>query len=393
MGLNILTPLTFREFIEDYYEQKHLHIRRDNVSFFDDILTLDQVDDALFSTTLNHPQNRVVNNALETFPDSKDYTVVGTTRIDPIKFVKKFQEGCTLVLSGLQEKIYSLRKFSNLLESEFGHKVQTNIYITPKGSQGFPPHYDTHDVFVLQISGEKSWRIYENTLFLADTATPFVKGERQPGAIIDEFIMKPGDLLYIPRGVMHDANTNSLDSFHVTTGILGKTWAQHISEMLSLYSKEIPSLRKYTKFHQLPAATKESEIQEIKEAVASLIDNLLIDDTILTEFQRHRKPTMKGMLGRVMNLDRLNLDSVISLSEPENLRIIHSESTLELKFYDISITVPVFCKGFLECLMSNNRGMVLRDIQSELDDEGMLTLSKELISNGILQYECNATPA
>ena len=35
-----------------------------------------------------------------------------------------------------------------------------NAYITPESARGFEPHYDVHDVFVLQVSGEKHWSVH-----------------------------------------------------------------------------------------------------------------------------------------------------------------------------------------------------------------------------------------
>ena len=45
-----------------------------------------------------------------------------------------------------------------------GHPTQVNAYITPPSSRGFSPHYDVHDVFVLQVAGEKHWRIHAPVL-------------------------------------------------------------------------------------------------------------------------------------------------------------------------------------------------------------------------------------
>ena len=33
-------------------------------------------------------------------------------------------------------------------------------YLTPAGSQGFAPHYDDIDAFVLQLEGRKHWKVY-----------------------------------------------------------------------------------------------------------------------------------------------------------------------------------------------------------------------------------------
>ena len=39
--------------------------------------------------------------------------------------------------------------------------VGANVYLTPPGTQGFAPHFDDVDVFLLQLEGRKHWRLYE----------------------------------------------------------------------------------------------------------------------------------------------------------------------------------------------------------------------------------------
>lgn len=45
---------------------------------------------------------------------------------------------------------------------EFFHcLVGFNAYLTPPNSQGFAPHYDDIEAFVLQIEGRKRWKLYK----------------------------------------------------------------------------------------------------------------------------------------------------------------------------------------------------------------------------------------
>ena len=54
-----------------------------------------------------------------------------------------------------------IRDLSQDLAAELGHPVQVNAYVTPPQNQGFADHYDIHDVFVLQVHGEKRWALRE----------------------------------------------------------------------------------------------------------------------------------------------------------------------------------------------------------------------------------------
>lgn len=46
------------------------------------------------------------------------------------------------------------------LQEYFSCFVGANLYLTPPDSQGFAPHYDDIEAFVLQIEGKKLWKIY-----------------------------------------------------------------------------------------------------------------------------------------------------------------------------------------------------------------------------------------
>ncbi len=106
------------------------------------------------------------------------------------------------------------------MAEEFGAKTLANIYCSFKGVQAFQTHYDLHDVFAFQAEGEKTWRVYEAR---ADApTTPIPPGDEAEqwiiesrGKVLFEAHMKPGDMLYLPRGQYHDALTGSQASLHV----------------------------------------------------------------------------------------------------------------------------------------------------------------------------------
>ena len=135
-----------------------------------------------------------------------------------------------MVFEALQHRQEPLRRLCARLCREAGVRTQTNIYLTPPGSQGFRAHWDTHDVFVLQVCGSKRWHLYEGG---PDSPLPHQKfdpDQHAPGAHQDEFTLNSGDTLYIPRGQMHAAETTDEISLHITLGLIAYSWADLLAD-------------------------------------------------------------------------------------------------------------------------------------------------------------------
>ena len=167
-------------------------------------------------------------------------------RVDPARLHAAFDAGCTLVVSQFHEMHAPLARFCRGLEKVFLHAVQANIYLTPPGAQGFHAHYDTHDVLILQVQGVKQWRVWPSQpvphpsrrlSWKRQTTTPDV-----PPLLP---LMQPGDALYIPRGVMHDASAQGAGepSLHLTIGLLEPCWAEALRIALEQAELEDPTLR------------------------------------------------------------------------------------------------------------------------------------------------------
>ena len=169
-------------------------------------------------------------------------------RIVPDKLHACFDGGCTLVVSQLHELHPPLARFCRGLEKVFLHAVQANVYLTPPGAQGFHAHYDTHDVLVLQVQGSKQWRVWPSQPVQHPSRR--LRWDRKLGTPDVEPLrplMRPGDALYIPRGVMHDAATQEAGepSLHLTVGFLEPTWAEALRLALEAMELEDPALREH----------------------------------------------------------------------------------------------------------------------------------------------------
>lgn len=132
---------------------------------------------------------------------------------------KHFEDGCSVRLLCPQKFSDGIWKMLSILEGEWGCMAGSNTYLTPKGTQGFAPHYDDIEAFLLQVEGTKHWKVYA-PLDEASTLPRLSSGNFKPeeiGKPMLEVDLDEGDLLYFPRGFIHQARSSKdKHSLHVT---------------------------------------------------------------------------------------------------------------------------------------------------------------------------------
>ncbi|KAL8149448.1 uncharacterized protein LOC141708754 [Apium graveolens] len=150
---------------------------------------------------------------------------------DILRCEEAFKEGYSIAMRGMEFRFKSIAAVADDLASFFGQpSVGVNMYLTPPNSQGLACHYDDHCVFVCQLIGIKRWKVFHRpSLQLPRLYDPINKLENEE-MVKDgstQVLLKEGDVLYIPRGVPHEACTVNNDesdeiakfSLHLTLAI------------------------------------------------------------------------------------------------------------------------------------------------------------------------------
>ncbi len=145
-------------------------------------------------------------------------------RPDSDKVRSFLKRGATMVANDIDHLSAGLTAFSEAMEQALGGKVQGNLYLSSRRRQGFPAHYDTHDVFAVHLEGTKTWHIYEGRAVdpiahVMFKSLPREHHERAKGAKLMDVHMEPGDLLYLPRGQYHDALADEGGAVHIAFGV------------------------------------------------------------------------------------------------------------------------------------------------------------------------------
>jgi len=389
----LLSPIDPSVFLAEKWERQHCIINKDAPHFFDDLITLTDLDFILTSRELHLSECRMVQEG--SIVDPSSYAVNlrrHVPKVDIGKVMTLFADGATIILDGLNRCHAPLGHLCNQLESETGFRFQVNSYLTPKRAKGFRRHYDDHDVFVLQVSGRKKWRIFNAPVQLPMHRHHDHNIDLSVLPLQQEFDLTSGNAVYIPRGLVHEAEGLGEDSFHLTLGVTSETWADVLTTAVELASNTDIGFRKYVHNHVPPNRRHATEYRRtyshLLNQLMTVIDVSHVFDELNKRYIARQRPLLDGQLGQLVRLDSLILSSEI-LIRPSVVHCIRRErERVVLEFSGKVLEMPAFVEP---CLRSIPVGQVFRalDLDNSIDDEGKLALLRRLIKEGFIMQVCS----
>ncbi len=155
-------------------------------------------------------------------------------------------------------------------------------YATDGGGVG--PHFDSYDVFLLQAQGQRRWRIGRQKKFELQEGVPLkILKEFKPEA---EFVLNPGDMLYLPPGYAHDGVAVG-ECMTYSVGFRAPRSAELASGLLMGLSEEMAEECSaaddalYQDPHQVAAIQDASVPKALQEFAAQAVAKALKDPQIL----------------------------------------------------------------------------------------------------------------
>ncbi|MDC0969140.1 cupin domain-containing protein [Alphaproteobacteria bacterium] len=252
--------------------------KADFMDNFESMMNLDILDSMLSNTNVWNSHNFIMMLDQKQINFS-DYTSISLDmsgqnfRPDVSKVQKLVSRGASIILNDIQKYNRNLLNFVSELQKLTNGRCQGNLYFSMASHQAFGPHFDLHDVFAIHFEGEKVWNIYEN-IEKSPINHPSFKynveeRRKRAGKIIDQVILKPGDLLYIPRGQYHDALASKNGAMHIAFGL---TYFKMIDLMNSLWPNFI--LKEFMR-NDIKKNLTDEEIKSLLGKLSNELDKII----------------------------------------------------------------------------------------------------------------------
>ncbi|QLC22954.1 hypothetical protein HFP51_12620 [Parasphingopyxis sp. CP4] len=381
----VLDPIDPSDFFTEVFEERHHLIARGEPDRYSDLVSVDVLDAFIADGQLFDGQI----DATRAEPRiTRDAFTLDNNEIDRSALLRLYQDHATIIAPHLHSYHKPLGDFVRALEPVFSASVQTNIYLTPPGAKGFRTHYDNHDVFVMQVSGTKSWRIYDEPVGKPFRGEGFEPGVHEVGDPTDEFVLSAGDTVYIPRGMMHDADAHDEEaSLHITLGLVTKTWADVVLEAISKAAVETDDLRR-----ALPPGYANSNFErgpareQFREFVKELAEKAEFDeplDILADDYVKSRTPDMAGIIRYAS--DPIKDDQMYEVNDNGLYRLIEDEESGEFAVVTrggASEFVGTKRKAFDRAMDGEN--FKKADLP-EIEDADAVDLIRRLLSRGLIR--------
>jgi bifunctional lysine-specific demethylase and histidyl-hydroxylase NO66 len=384
----LLSPLSVEEFVEGPWETEPHLVARDDRSYFRTLFNEADFDSVLEYGQPRPPKLRVVLRG--DGPSASEY-LQSDGRLDLNQLRKFYAEGHTIAVNGLDDFWGPVASLVQAMQRRLSSRVEVNAYLTPRGSQALRPHYDSHDVIVVQIGGVKVWRLYRSDvrypLHGSISPSPFSRDELPEPRVVE---VAAGDVMYVPRGWIHEAETADVSSLHLTVGIYPPLWRDFIAKTLDALTLRHEGLRRALPVGYLndPQAiqTLSSELADLagvleREGSAAEALGMLQDD-----FVRLGRSGPDGQF--VAALDRLSsIDLSARLAKRSQLysRVVDMGSSVAIQFSRSLVQGPKEYSEAMVFVVQNEGSFLVSDLPGLADDE-KVSFAQQLVRDGFLAF-------
>ncbi|CAJ1493728.1 cupin domain-containing protein [[Mycobacterium] kokjensenii] len=378
----LLAPVPVPTFLDELWGAGPHHIARDRADYFAPLLDGPSAAEHLLTALRAEPTAvRLVRGAEHREP--AHYTRPDGT-LDIARVRAAAAEGFTIICNNIERHLRAMSTLTHGIEVELNFPTHVNAYITPPHATGFLPHYDHHDVLVLQVHGAKTWFRY------GDAAVPPHRMQQlhevDPAALPapSRLHLATGDTLYLPRGSVHSAETAAQPSVHLTVGIHVPTVLTVLTHLLQAASLRDDALHTRLPARHLDDPSARAELGALVDGgLAALGAPELLGDGLAAMqdllVRRGRCPTV----GRVSDTVDIDAQTLVRKQQPLYSRVTATADGVGLQFAQLLVTARTDHEAAMRFLSASSAEFRVGELPG-LSPAQQIELVRSLLMSGFL---------
>lgn len=395
----LLGSVSIPDFFERYYEKEILHLTGRGAGYYEPIFS-----PAAFEQIVYQSQDAVRANLTCIRTVKTESRIIAEREAGvPARFLSKslaaslqamLNDGYSLVVMHVNQHWLPLARLLRELEVFFLNPLDTVLFYSPPNVQGAPPHFDPYDNYVLQISGEKHWKVYKPKIELPLNSQLRSVTDESFGDPIAEVRMRPGDLLYLPRGTIHEATCGEEPSIHVTLYNYAYRWRDLLCDVIERLAEQEVALRRGVpvSVSREIACGATAEEAGVSDKLASLLHYCLENFATAGSSGRHAR----RMVDTLLPLEPGNLD-VQPQGELDGSQCVAKRKEMICYVYDDGDKVvigfpggklsgPASIKPLLQFIARANEPFLLSELPGALSLQSKEVLVRRLVREGLLFF-------
>ncbi|ORB03631.1 cupin [Mycobacterium mantenii] len=381
----LLQPLEVETFLNEIWGATHYHVKRGCAGYFDSLLRAPSAIEELLELFRRDPSTVHLLKGEDRRSGSDSYRLADGS-LDLVRVRNDFADGYTIILGGVERYMRAVGSLAHSIEVELNYPIQVNAYITPPETQGLIPHYDDHDVFFLQVHGSKLWHLYDGPSVPPRELQP----EKNKAVAIDglplraDLRLEVGDVLYLPRGQVHAAETNSEPSAHLTVGFHPPTMLTLAIAALSAQRFHDDRLNAYLPPRHLDDADVQADLADLlRDAVKAVEDQGAVARGLDVLADRLVRRGRIPPIGPASNAARIDGQTLVRKYQPLYSRVRAVDGGVALRFAGLSVRAGTDHKAAMLFIARSAEPFRVCDLPG-LGAQEQIELARSLIVSGFL---------
>lgn len=326
---------------------------------FDDVARVEDVEGILAYAPLQPGDVRVLGAPPDVCAAVRPLSYSGhgtsTVAIDRAAVVDAIDAGLTVTVEAADRFLPRVRELCSAMQALLGGRAWMNAFIAGRDAQGLGEHADGHDVFVLQLSGTKRWR-------LADVAIARANDDGMDPPHPMTIDVTSGDLLYVPRGHRHEVLSTAPVSVHLSLGLAPLTLGDVALSAIEQAMAAVPAASRRAAVPWTTTGPDRTAITELANEAAMAVAHTKSDDVrALYDAQLDSVDAGRdgllvgGFLRDRATLDALRPETVLTLRTGLRVHAELDADRLVLRYHDRTITLPAAAEPWVRELLDCGR--------------------------------------